>query len=325
MHPVNDRADDNSYTRDLANALRAEGVQVVRFEWGAALFADRPDIIHIHWPESVTSANGWWRSRIKIAAFHLLMTLARLRKIGLVATVHNVEPHESGDRFSSYTIARWYRTADARVYLTDAVRRAAPLGTGVHIPHQWYDVERADVEIERDLLTFGYMRRYKNLEGALDAAVALPQLSYAIIGHCAPDYALELRARLGEARNISLQPGGLAQGDLETAIRASRFVLLPYANFYSSGAALLALSLRRPVVLVSSPSALELQAEVGRQWVGLLDPVWGPSDLEVALQNLERTNELRALGQFEVASRQPRKVGQAHSALYASVVSGLRR
>src|SRR4029079_12745051 len=65
--------------------------------------------------------------------------------------------------------------------------------------------------------------------------------------------------------------------------RAARVVVLPYRRILNSGAALLALSFDRRVVVPASGSLVELQAQVGEGWVSTYDGPMRPEVVEHAL------------------------------------------
>lgn len=287
MHPLVDRDDDNDFTGALAGSLREVGVTVDGFAWRRA-FTLQFDVLHVHWPEALVRGGGPVRSHVKALAFATLIVVTRVFRRKRVATVHNLKPHESTSRFQSAVIRMWYRAAEDRAYFTrDAVRRAI-VGPGHYVPHQAYSVGTADGDlwpVRGALITFGFVRRYKRLEAAIDGVAAIPDLRLSIVGMPVPEtYGNEIVSRARPFSNIHVELGSVPFGELVQRIRRSEFVLLPYEDLYSSGAAILALSVGRPVMLVESPATREMEMEFGSEWVGVLPVDWTPADLNRVVQ-----------------------------------------
>jgi len=79
----------------------------------------------------------------------------------------------------------------------------------------------------------------------------------------------------------------LSDEDLGKIILDSAMVVLPYRHMYNSGAALLSLTLGRPILVPASPTMLELQHEVGERWVHLYVGELTADDVRRALRAIE--------------------------------------
>jgi glycosyltransferase involved in cell wall biosynthesis len=116
------------------------------------------------------------------------------------------------------------------------------------------------------------VRRYKNVAGLVEAFVNMPQpdAQLAIVGRLAPEALRDEieAARAGDER-VHLRLAAATPEEVVSWHAAADVVVLPYATESSlnSGAALLALSLDRPVVIPDGPSARELREQVGGEWV----------------------------------------------------------
>jgi beta-1,4-mannosyltransferase len=98
--------------------------------------------------------------------------------------------------------------------------------------------------------------------------------------------------------------------------------VLPYAEMLNSGAALLALSLRRPILVPRNDVNDLLAAEVGEAWVQRFDGPLEAADLLRALA------AVRAAGLASAAPDLTRRswdgVGESHAAVYAEVLAQVR-
>jgi hypothetical protein len=71
--------------------------------------------------------------------------------------------------------------------------------------------------------------------------------------------------------NLDLRSGLIPDTELEAAIDWSDAVVLPYRDILNSGSAIFALSRSRPVLAPRLGSLIELQAQVGFEWIYLYD------------------------------------------------------
>jgi beta-1,4-mannosyltransferase len=284
---------DNPYAGLLYAELAAQGHQIERLTRRGLL--TRPDVVHVHWPEQLVRTESRRHFISDAAKLLALFGVARLRGAVLVWTAHNLRPHEQQRPWLMRAFLTGFAALiDVVIGMTEhsrtlLVARYPPLGRKpfVVVPHGHYrdvyggshDRDKAaskrsvglDPE-RRTLLTLGQIRPYKNAPALVRAFVreAPADAQLAIVGSVASD---ELRTELETARNgderVHLR---LAAVDAEEVARwhaAADVVVLAYdtASSLNSGAALLALSLDRPVVMPVGPAANGLRAEVGEEWV----------------------------------------------------------
>jgi beta-1,4-mannosyltransferase len=119
-----------------------------------------------------------------------------------------------------------------------------------------------------------------------------------------------------DAKNVTVKIEVLSDEQLAEVILGSTLVVLPYRNMYNSGAALLSLTLRRPILVPDSPTMRELQQEVGEHWVFLFDGELTTDDLREAL----RSAAVPRAGDPDLTRRDWARVGQEYAALYGSIV-----
>lgn len=285
ISPVSEPA--NAFVGAFADALRSEGFQVRPFAW-EGLASRPPDVAILHWPYELTGlggVSGLWR----MIRLYASVALARRKGMRLVWVAHNAQPHESG-RTSSILMRHFIRKLDGIIHLSEY---------GRSLIHQLYRVPSRVVEAVTvhghyggsmatpplparpagdrvRLAYFGQVRRYKNLEVLATGAASLAEdgVDLSITGRKG-DAGLvgEIETIAAKANNIALNlgDGALPDAEIEAAIDAADGIVLPYRAILNSGAALLALSRGRPILVPRMGSLPELQAAVGEDWVRLWD------------------------------------------------------
>jgi len=292
MSPGETAENDNPFVDLLIRHLPAD-ITVRSFSWKSAFFS-RYDILHIHWPEHILRAGSPMKRRIKSALFLGLMVRNRLMASNL-RTVHNLRPHEEAAYLTRLALMSWERSCRANVFLSrageSAGSRPAPGALAEVVPHGDYRplVDRLrrppKDRVEGRLLAFGYLRPYKGLEQLIAAFRDVPVehgLSLRITGAPMPkSYGDELRSLAAGDERISMALGRQTDEDLVDEIMTASAIVLPYKQVYNSGAALLALTLSRPLIVTDSPTMKELGDEVGDVWVTRL-PRWDAKSLSDA-------------------------------------------
>lgn len=288
--------DGNPYITALYSAVRANGVQVDDLNRRA--LAQRYDIVHVHWPELIVR----WADRrtaitdaTKVLA---LLWIARRRGARLVWTGHDLGPHDMPHpRMYRAYIAAFTRMVDLLISLgpsaTERLLSTYPALRGKPvrvIRHGHYrddyplppsrDAARAALGLPADgplLLLLGQIRRYKNVPALIDAFASRPagKTHLAVAGQLRGDLSLEQEVRDAAANSeaVTARLGLVPTDDIPSWHAAANVVVLPYSQATSlhSGAALLALSMNRPVVVPDSGTMRELRELAGPNWVYLFD------------------------------------------------------
>jgi glycosyltransferase involved in cell wall biosynthesis len=269
------RPTTNPYLVQLARTLRAvPGVEVRTFSWGTAL-CGRYDVVHLHWPEILASGRTPARTLLRRVLLVLLVTRWTVFRTPVVRTWHNLRPQESGDRVRALLL-RWIdRLTRVGIRLNDETP-VPPGTTAVTIPHGHYRDWFADhprVGAHAGWAAFvGLIRPYKDAPGLLRAfagtAGSLPEARLEVAGQPASEeLAEELRALAGDDPRVHLELRFLDDAELVRTVSGAQVVVLPYAEMHNSGAALMALSLDRPVLVPDNPVNERLAEEVGPWWV----------------------------------------------------------
>lgn len=135
-------------------------------------------------------------------------------------------------------------------------------------------------------MSFGEVRPYRGFAELVEAFKELPDdaLSLSIVGARRSDaYSESLAQSVLCARRVEWDARRLSDEQLQRSILGAEIVCLPYVEVTNSGAALLALSLGRPVLVPDFPVFQELRDEVGGAWVGLMS-----GDLELDIRKLRQ-------------------------------------
>ncbi|WP_434062046.1 glycosyltransferase [Actinotalea lenta] len=262
------RSTTNPYITQLVRGLPGAAL----FSWRTALLG-RWDVLHLHWPELVFRRAARWRTAVGLVLFALLMLRARVTRRAVVRTVHNTAPHEPGGRVERAVLALADRWTTIQILLSPQVRLPGPTPS-VLIPHgdyrDWYAGHEVPPVVRGRVLVFGLIRRYKGVEDLIAAVRRSTDvaLELHVVGRPADaEVAQGIRAAAGEDPRINLRLEHVDDAALAREIGEAELVVLPYRTAQNSGAALLALSLGRPVLMSDSPVSRALSAEVGPGWV----------------------------------------------------------
>lgn len=322
MHTTADKKDKgNPYTLMLLASMPAE-IRAVDFDWARGI-AGRLDVIHLHWPELLLRDPNPLRRGAKKILFTLMFLRLMITATPIVQTVHNTSPHEDGTRYERRLLGTLTRRTRAWIVLNPTPVDVGP-GRVVEILHghyrDWFAGSvKPDTQPGRYLF-FGLIRPYKQVVNLIDAYVELndPATSLRIVGACS-DPAVPTRvAAIDEPRSgISVDFSFVTDDQLADELGRAELVVLPYKEFYNSGAALLALSLGRPVLTPRSEASMALQAEFGSEWVLLFDGDLCGAHLKDALALRRSQPPSEPLP--DLSRREWSGIGAAHAELYLSI------
>ncbi|WP_454860201.1 glycosyltransferase [Promicromonospora soli] len=303
-------------------------VQILTFSWFRAIFGAY-DVLHVHWPEFLVRQRTRAGRFVKQVLAYTLLLRLELTERPVVRTAHNIAPHESGDRLER----RFLDALDRRTALWIRLNPTTPLPAGVRsvtIPHGHYRSvfppdPRTTPEHGR-LIQFGLVRRYKGIERLLEVFGAIddPAMRLTIAGK-SQDAALaaHIAAVAAADDRVEARLEFVSDEVLAHEVRSAELVVLPYTQMHNSGAALLALSLDRPVLVPRSAATDALAREVGEGWVIMFDGELQRGDLlramAVARLTLERGTRPH------LADRDWELVGRRHAEAYRKVVPDVGR
>lgn len=298
----------NRFTNLFAQAVQDSGWNVREFGWSPSGVLS-PRVILIHWPDDLfTAADPIAHAKVagKLAVLQAAKQLFGAR---LVWVVHETHPHDRGRR-ARWSTRAFLKSLDGAIYLSHASKRAgeADIPELKHVPslvtrhgHYRFDMERPlqprpTPGKKLNLVYFGQIRPYKNLDGLINAARNLSpeDVRIKILGWCKePDFTRQLEDLAAGAPSIQLdiRDALVPQADLEIALDESDGVVLPYRNILNSGAALFGLSRNRPVMAPRLGTLPELQDEIGSEWVDLYDDDIGEQHLRAFMARLRHPQQ----------------------------------
>jgi beta-1,4-mannosyltransferase len=290
---------DNPYTRLLYQHMPDHGI-VVHSYTRRALLTEHPDIVHIHWPEFLVRwHDGALRAFIDVFKELALLWLARQRGAKVIWTAHDLGAHDRPDlpRLYSCFVRGFNKMVDRMISLSPAALQAVidhypelrsrPADIIAHGHYRGYYQEKiaSDREIAGlhpcpssclTFLIFGQLRWYKNVTGLIDAFALLGKGFRLIVAgeiRGSEDFRAEITLHAASTPGVHLVPRRIEDADVWALHQLADVVILPYrqGTALHSGAAILALSLGKPVVVRDTPTMRDLQAMVGAAWVALFD------------------------------------------------------
>lgn len=308
------RPTTNPYIVQLIEGL-SDRVTVHTFSWRRAL-TGRVDVFHIHWPEAVFGRDRAWVGDVWALIFAVVLIRMRLSGVAIVRTAHNVAPHEGTSRLASAVLRLCDRVTTLWIRLNPDTE--LPEGSAVRtILHGHYrawfanmGASAATSKVGR-IVMFGQVRRYK---GVVELISAFRQFDDAdarlrILGRPSPtSFAADVeRAASGDPR-VDLALEFIDDERLAEEIGSAELVVLPYRRLHNSGAALLALSLDRPVLVPDGAPTKRLADEVGSEWVHRFGRRSADAAEGAPIQAADIAAALRAIRQAritDVGSRRP--------------------
>jgi glycosyltransferase involved in cell wall biosynthesis len=324
------RPTTNPYVVMLRGALDAlPGAEVLTFSWGRAL-AGRYDVFHVHWPEILLSGRDPLRRAVRRVLVAALLLRLRVTGTPVVRTAHNLAPHAGVSPVEAFLLRGLDRRTAVVVRLNDQtpVPRGTPARTVLHGHYRdWFAAHHRPERTPHRVAFVGLIRPYKNVE-ALVAAFAevaerAPQASLHVAGQpTGADLDAALRRAAGDLPQVSLELTHLSDERLVQVVAAAELVVLPYREMHNSGAALLALSMDRPVLVPDNEVTGQLAEEVGPGWVLRYDGELSADRLVAALEEARR---LPPGARPDLGRREWATAGRDHLAAYEEALARSRR
>jgi glycosyltransferase involved in cell wall biosynthesis len=308
--------------------------------WRQEISRQRPDLLHLHWIELLYFSYATWQMAPRLARLLLVLSLARLRGIRIVYTVHNLREHEvlrpGLHRLASRFI---FAVADAihvhdestRSDLEQSYRLRQEVYVASHGNYvEWYpnDCSRAQARARLGLspeafvyLCLGQVRPYKGLEELLQAFAGLEgqDLALLIAGHVhLPEYGARVRQAAQRDPRVRLHLEFVPDDEVQLFMNSADLCVLPYRQITTSGAAILALSFGVPVVapaIGSFPALLTGGA-------GFLYHPTGTGALAAALETARHRELATARRAAEETAEQLdwTAIGRRHVAVYRRIM-----
>ncbi len=260
------------------------------------------DIFHLHWPEMAFWGTGQLKGMLRGLRLLIALLVLKSRGVKIVWTVHNLEPHDSSDRFIWF----WRPYIYVVSFLVDGFITLSPSTVGIardsfrnltskpstFLWHPEYPVsdrqaaQRAETRqqlgisgAEKVFAFIGQIRPYKGVEELIDCFIKAqnPHIRLVIAGGVNDQ---RLKSRLiksaDEDHRIVRCFGHLAEDEFASIAGAADVVVLPFRKIFHSGSVIYALSAGKQLITPSGPFARDLQSRVGEGWMKLYDDVLLP-------------------------------------------------
>jgi len=294
------------------------------------------DLLHFHWLELFFLYPSWTRSLKRCLSVMLGLVLARLCGICLVYTVHNIWQHE-GQRSGLvwlgnlviFSLAQAVHVHDQQAAdrLPANCRRAKVhvISHGNYVSAYPNECTRAGARSQLGLgesdfvyLFLGRVRPYKGIEDLLVAFEALddPAAVLLVAGEVhEPAYAQRIKALAAGDERIRLSLRFVSDASLQVYLNACDISVLPYRHVTTSGAGLLSLSFRTPIIAPGFGCFVGL---VGKGARGILYDPQDPDALRGALRRARSADleAMRAACARFVAELEWSKIARQHAAMY---------
>lgn len=292
------------------------------FSWRVALFSNY-DLFHVHWPEFLVRADRWPARVAKTTFTIALLTRLTIRRIPVVRTVHNTSPHTDGSRAEALLL-RWLD-----LLVTDYVvlNEATPVPSRARkhlIAHGHYEDVFAGTPVAApitgDLLTIGRIEPYKGVDTLIRAfADMVGDFRLHVVGRGEPALVARLEELADGDDRIHTNFTFVTDAELVHRVTSAEVVVLPYRELHNSGVALVALSLKRPIITSRSDATELLKEEVGSAWVHLYDGELTSVSLRASLKALLQSAPERMSGP-DLSDRDWSAVGNKYARVFAAAV-----
>lgn len=245
-----------------------------------------PTVVHLHWLEFLAPSDRRARSgavRTCARSWRLILALAELRRrgIAIVWTIHNLAPHEPAHPLIERALAQVVMALVNRAIVhSDHAKRliAARLGFRrklITIAHGNYlgvypPADSAQDRLRRAYglpidayvyLAFGQIRGYKRLHELIAAFREVPGDDgvLLIVGEPRDDRAAaELRRLASQDERVRLDLRRVPTAEVSAIHALADAAVFPYADMFSSGSLMLALSCSLPVVVPADSTGTEI-------------------------------------------------------------------
>jgi glycosyltransferase involved in cell wall biosynthesis len=296
----------NPYLARLVAGLRARGVEVGTAPKLAALvaFPRGAAWLHLHWPEWMIHDRDRRLYRARTAWLVALLDLARARGLSLAWTAHNRVGHDDPHPDLGLAARRALLARCSVVFghfpgAREVLSAMGFAGRFVHQPHPHFGDDhpqpfadaaaraafRRSLGVADDALLLvspGSMEPYKQLPLLARALRSLDRpFVWIPVGQCRPGPLAALQAAVGDDARLRPRPGFADRASLSALVAAADATVLAHHDLFTSGSAVLSLTLGTPVV---GPAEHHLASFAPRPFF----LPWSPPDAAALQSQLDR-------------------------------------
>ncbi|WP_293139656.1 glycosyltransferase family 4 protein [Okeania sp. SIO3I5] len=273
------------------------------------LLRQHHDIFHLHWVmENIVRHPNQFLAALRAITMLLAIDWVRARGTKIVWTIHDQYPHsilhpQLAAWFQSEFIKRIDGCISHCQVSKEWVESTWPeLSDRPHavIPHGHYrqvyadntnrEAARETLNIPPDhhlLLFLGYIDHYKNVPHLVQVFRELDPTNWILLvaGKLeVPELKSQISQAAGNDSRVKLEFGYIPDQKLQTYFRAASLVALPFQEILNSGSSLLALSFDCPILVPEKGAMVELEEQVGQDWVKMYGGEFTTEVLESGLE-----------------------------------------
>ena len=331
---------NNPYNWLLYKSLSDMGVNVSEYSVLKILLSNY-EIFHIHWPDYQLASKKLSIAVFRVAYLFFILTIAKLKNIKVIWTVHNIYSHERNHvRLERLFWNMLPGFLDGYICLSEggkqaveSVHTALRKLPGFVVPHGHYrdvysnsiskDSARKRLNIDPNvvvLLFIGAIRPYKNICNLIEIFNSIDDenLVLLVAGKSYDEDLLSKIRKLSSGNSrIILKLEYINEDDVQVYMNSSDLVVLPYSDILNSGSAILALSFNRPILVPNKGAINDLKTLLGPDWVNVYD---GEFSSQVLKQSISKSAFVQGC-QTNLDELSWNRIAENTAAVYRSVLS----
>ncbi|BAY65889.1 group 1 glycosyl transferase [Calothrix brevissima NIES-22] len=312
----------NPYQTLLIKHLTSLGVQIDMnscdtFSLLSTIEERKANILHIHWLDSFFLRVSFLKSLFNLMIFLLQLIFLRLLNVKIIWTVHNLKNHRNQhlilDKIASIFVSR---IAHGLIVHSESARNETVKAFRLHkknnifiVPHgnyiDVYENKISQLEARKQLnipssnlvlLFFGSIHPYKGISQLIEAFKQLnhDDICLLIAGKpCSELMATQLNKEVKDHKNIIFIPGFVSEEQIQLYMNACDVVALPYQEFLTSGAVILAMSFGKACI---APDKGYIGEVLSKQGGFLYDPENEDGLLEVLNSLIHKRTVISNMG-----------------------------
>lgn len=229
-------------------------------------FIKKPDVIHFQWLPFMEFCG--------IDVFYISLIRFLFPSLRIVLTIHNVYPHDIGEKEKIEYRVRFYRLRkNISHYIVHTENTKQEIINQFEIDNKSISViahgifcpdltsKKSCYPKSGKIIMYGNNLPYKGADILLDSIHLLPKeeketVFIEIVGATKSDYYEKLKSE-AIGLNVHFIPTFIPDKELYQLIQQSDYIALPYRRISQSGVLLLALSFRKPLLVADLPSFKE--------------------------------------------------------------------
>ena len=219
------------------------------------------DVVWLNWFE--TLSNNFFSFSYELLSKLYIIKYLKLKNVKIITVFHDRVPHDTKHGETSKWFLKFLlNNSDTILVLNEASRDIIKEYIGekglkktFKLPHPVYalpDTADNDFPSDFNVLFFGGLKPYKNIEMLIELAKLNPQIKFKIGGKpINKKYGEELERLCRDVPNITLIPKKLSESELQRMVKESMILVLPYKlkSSLNSGVMIYAFTHKRNVII----------------------------------------------------------------------------